>query len=73
MKELLLTNGFKLKSRCSCSGTYAEKYTKQTIKGKVTIEIKPSRNVWSLRLEEQLYAKGTTDNLEAKLTEYEFI
>jgi hypothetical protein len=73
MKELLLLNGFRLKSRCSCSGTYAEKYIKQYPKGLVLIEIKPSRNVWNMRIDNVFTSRGTTDNLEIKLKEYELI
>jgi len=66
MKELLIANGFKLHSSCSCSGTYAEKYKK----GIYLVEIKPNRKVWSLKISGVFTVKGTAENMQEKLTEY---
>ena len=51
MKELLISLGFKLKSSCSCGGTYNETYKKQTTKGMISVTIKPSRLTWQLKID----------------------
>lgn len=70
MKEIVLSLRFRHHSSCSCGGTYAEKYTRRTPEGIFQIEIKPARNVWSLRLDGTFKVKGTKENLTEKLTEY---
>ena len=73
MKELLISLGFKLKSSCSCSGTYNETYKKQTTKGMISVIIKPSRLTWQLRIENVYQTKGNSQELEQKLKDYELI
>jgi hypothetical protein len=69
MKELLISLGFKMFSSCSCGGTYAEKYKKSGI----VIEIKPKRNVWSMKINGTFTGKGTADNFTEKLTQHGII
>ena len=69
MKEILISNGFKMVSSCSCAGTYAEKYKKTTPKGEFIIEIKPNKKTWSLKKNGVYQLKGTSDNLTEKLYE----
>ena len=69
MKDLLLQYGFVFHSKCSCSGTYAEKY----IKNDALVEIKPHRKVWSLKINRVFTERGTSENLIQKLLQYGII
>ena len=69
MKEILIQLGFVMYSSCSCGGTYAEKYKLNNQKGLFICEIKPNRNIWTLKNNGVFQVKGTKENLTEKLNE----
>lgn len=62
MKVLLINAGFTLLSKCSCSGTYTEKW----IKDNARFDIRPNRktNQWTYRLSGQVIKSGNADELK---------
>ena len=59
MKEYLISIGFVKYGSCSCSGTYVERYKRLPY----TVEIRPLRNTWSLKMGGVFQKKGTKDNI----------
>lgn len=62
MKEILINAGFTLLSKCSCSGTYTEKW----IKNSDRFDIRPNRkkNQWTFRKSGQVIKSGNADELQ---------
>ena len=69
MKEILLSQGFRLKSVCSCGGTYQETWGKQTVKGYISFNIKPNKNIWNMTIDGVHNCKGNSTNLNDKINE----
>jgi len=62
MKELLINVGFTLLSKCSCSGTYTEKW----VRGSERFDIRPNRKVnqWTHRKSGTIIKSGLANELQ---------
>jgi hypothetical protein len=67
MKELLIAAGYTRSTRCSCSGTYTEKW----IKGAQRFDIRPNRKTeqWIYRLSGKIIKSGLANELQEYLQE----
>ena len=72
MKELLLSNSFKLVSNCSCGGTYRETYAKNR-SASIQIEIMPIKKTFRLIINGKREKVLSETLFEQTMKEYELI
>lgn len=71
MKDVLIAAGFCILSRCSCSGTYTEKWIKDSNR----VDIRPNRknDQWVIRISGQIKATGNKELLYENLQKYKLV